>query len=52
MKLKSVVETAREQVAELIGAHPRDVLFTSCATETNNAAIAAALKATPAGGTS
>ncbi|HUY15256.1 MAG TPA: aminotransferase class V-fold PLP-dependent enzyme [Terriglobia bacterium] len=46
-KLKSVIETAREQVAELIGAHARDVIFTSCATESNNAAIAAALKANP-----
>ena len=40
-KLKSVIATAREQVAELIGAHPMDVIFTSCATESNNAAIAA-----------
>ncbi len=47
-KLKSVIENAREQVAELIGAHPMDVIFTSCATESNNAAIAAALKANPA----
>jgi cysteine desulfurase len=46
-KLKSVVETARERVAELIGAPSRDVIFTSCATESNNAAIAAALKANP-----
>src|SRR5208283_3735133 len=46
-KLKLVVETAREQVAELIGARPRDVIFTSCATESNNTAIAAALKANP-----
>jgi cysteine desulfurase len=42
-----VVETAREQVAELIGAHAGDVIFTSCATESNNTAIAAALKANP-----
>ena len=42
-----MIETAREQVAELIGAHARDVIFTSCATESNNAAIAAALKANP-----
>src|SRR5208283_2914876 len=48
-KLKSVIETAREQVAELIGAPSRDVIFTSCATESNNTAIAAALRAT--GGT-
>ena len=47
-KLKSFIETAREQVAELIGAHQLDVIFTSCATESNNAAIAAALKANPA----
>ena len=39
---------AREQVAELIGAHSMDVIFTSCATESNNAAIAAALRANPA----
>jgi cysteine desulfurase len=32
-RLKSVIETAREQVAELIGAPSRDVIFTSCATE-------------------
>ncbi|MDP2640375.1 MAG: aminotransferase class V-fold PLP-dependent enzyme, partial [Betaproteobacteria bacterium] len=46
-KLKSVIETARAQVAELIGAQPREVIFTSCATESNNAAIHAALKANP-----
>ncbi|HEV2437797.1 MAG TPA: aminotransferase class V-fold PLP-dependent enzyme [Verrucomicrobiae bacterium] len=46
-KLKAVIETAHEQVANLIGAHPREVVFTSCATESNNAAIHAALKANP-----
>jgi cysteine desulfurase len=46
-KLRTVIETAREQVAELIGAHSGEVIFTSCATESNNAAIAAALKASP-----
>jgi cysteine sulfinate desulfinase/cysteine desulfurase-like protein len=35
---------AREQVAELAGAHPMDVIFTSSATDSNNAAIAAPLK--------
>jgi cysteine desulfurase len=44
-KLKTVIETARAQVADLIGAHPREMIFTSCATESNNAAIPAALKA-------
>jgi cysteine desulfurase len=43
-----VTRIAREQVAELIGAHSMDVIFTSCATESNNAAIAAALRANPA----
>jgi cysteine desulfurase len=46
-KVKSVIETAREQVADLIGAHPLEIIFTSCATESNNAAIHAALKANP-----
>ncbi len=47
-KLKQVVETAREQVAELFGANAGEILFTSCATESNNAAIHAALKSNPA----
>ncbi|MBE0543706.1 MAG: aminotransferase class V-fold PLP-dependent enzyme [Verrucomicrobia bacterium] len=46
-KLKGVIETARAQVAELIGAQSREVIFTSCATESNNAAIHSALKANP-----
>lgn len=46
-KLKSVVEKAREQVGELVGASAREILFTSCATESNNTAIHAALKANP-----
>lgn len=44
-RLRGVLETARGQVAELLGASPREVLFTSGATEANNAAILAALKA-------
>jgi cysteine desulfurase len=46
-KLKTVIETARAQVAELIGAHAMEIIFTSCATESNNAAVHAALKANP-----
>ncbi|TAK03047.1 cysteine desulfurase NifS [bacterium] len=46
-KLKAVIEKAREQVAELVEAHPMEVIFTSCATESNNAAIHSALKAHP-----
>lgn len=47
-KLKGVVEAARGQVAELIGAQASEITFTSCATESNNAAIHAALKANSA----
>ncbi|MCX5857383.1 MAG: aminotransferase class V-fold PLP-dependent enzyme, partial [Deltaproteobacteria bacterium] len=32
-KLKAVIETARVQVAELIGARAMEIIFTSCATE-------------------
>lgn len=45
-KLKGKIEEAREQVAEMIEAHLGEVIFTSCATESNNAAIDAALKST------
>ena len=37
------VEGAREQVAGLINADPKEVTFTSCGTESNNAAIHSAL---------
>src|SRR2546421_8585965 len=41
------VEEARAQVAALINAQPGEVVFTSCGTESNNAAIHSALMTRP-----
>ena len=46
-KLKGVIEASRGEVAALLGASAREIIFTGCATESNNAAIHAALKANP-----
>lgn len=40
------VEKAREQVAALVHADPKEVIFTSCGTESNNSAIHSALVTT------
>ncbi|MGA2330595.1 MAG: cysteine desulfurase NifS [Syntrophales bacterium] len=41
------IREAREQAAALIGAQPEEIIFTSCGTESDNAAIRSALTAHP-----
>jgi len=41
------VRTAREQVAQLLGCHPSEVIFTSCGTESDSTAILGTLAAVP-----
>jgi len=41
------VQRAREQVAELIGASPEEIIFTSCGTESDSTAIRSALEVRP-----
>ncbi|MEK6793889.1 MAG: cysteine desulfurase NifS [Spirochaetota bacterium] len=41
------IERAREELAALIGAEPYEILFTSCGTESDNAAIWGILEANP-----
>jgi cysteine desulfurase len=44
-RARAIIETAREQVAALVGAKPSEVVFTSGATEANNTVMAAGWKA-------
>jgi cysteine desulfurase len=41
------IETARENVANLIGAAPEEIVFTSCGTESDGTAIRAAIESNP-----
>ncbi|MEG2172888.1 MAG: aminotransferase class V-fold PLP-dependent enzyme, partial [Desulfovibrionaceae bacterium] len=43
---KYVLE-ARERMANLLGAHPDEILFTSCGTESDNTAIMSAIASQP-----
>lgn len=46
-EVNRAVEAARDRVAALIHADPKEVIFTSCGTESNNAAIHSALVTQP-----
>ncbi len=46
-QVKEAIETARERVAALLGCSTSEIIFTSCGTESNNAAIASALLIDP-----
>ncbi|MCQ4573945.1 MAG: cysteine desulfurase NifS [Candidatus Brocadiales bacterium] len=46
-QLHKKIEQAREKVADLIGADPSEITFTSCGTESDNAAIRGALESHP-----
>ncbi len=41
------IENAREEVADLIHAEPKEIIFTSCGTESDNTAIMSALLSNP-----
>ena len=45
--VRNAVESARRQIAENVGAQPSELLFTSCATESVNAAFWGAIRANP-----
>jgi cysteine desulfurase len=45
--LVKAIDVAREKVAALIHADPREIVFTSCGTESNNTAIHSALRTNP-----
>jgi len=47
---RTAIETAREQVAQLLGARPGEIIFTSGGTESNNMAILGAARALAARG--
>jgi cysteine desulfurase len=47
-QLHQKVEKARSKVAQLLGAEPEEIIFTSCGTESDNTAIMSAVESLPA----
>jgi cysteine desulfurase len=46
-QVRRAIELARERVAALLGCEPGEIVFTSCGTESNNAAVNSALQLSP-----
>jgi cysteine desulfurase len=46
-QVRHAIELARERVAGLLGCEPAEIVFTSCGTESNNAAVNSALQLAP-----
>src|SRR4051812_2570452 len=46
-QVRQAIELARERVAGLLGCEPAEIVFTSCGTESNNAAVNSALQLSP-----
>jgi cysteine desulfurase len=46
-QVRQAIELARERVAGLLGCEPGEIVFTSCGTESNNAAVNSALRLDP-----
>jgi cysteine desulfurase len=47
-QVRRAIDLARERVAGLLGCEPAEIVFTSCGTESNNAAVNSALQLDPA----
>src|SRR5438046_10273604 len=46
-QVRGAINLARERVAALLGCEPGEIVFTSCGTESNNAAVNSALQLDP-----
>jgi len=48
-QVRKYIDAARQQVADLIGADPSEIVFTSCGTESDNMALRGAIHSAPRG---
>src|SRR6266478_5777690 len=48
-QVRNALDLARGRVAALLGCEPAEIVFTSCGTESNNAALNAAMQFEPGG---